>query len=250
MFAVCILGWFTCSRGDFTILRSFSLWYQILLLVSILWVSLYASRFNMEAIRSGAMELMLVTPLSPAQIVLGQWKALCRTFALPVGFLVSMRIINHINTFMIMRKSMGTGNSGIPFDYGSYQIASMVEGVVDLLLLFSALIWFGMWVGLTSRKISIAALKVALLVWLAPLILQPFVQLFFFRFFFSSGLRPVWFHLVSSIFVGLVKNSAFILWSRKMLLTRFRETVAMSGSSSLSPWKTALRSGVTPSPNL
>ena len=53
-----------------------------------------SSRFFVEARRSGLIELLLATPLSERNIVLGQWRALLRTFAIPVCIVLALQLIS------------------------------------------------------------------------------------------------------------------------------------------------------------
>src|ERR1041385_9852 len=55
-----------------------------LTLILYLGITSQACRFLVEAQRSGLVELMLATPLTVAQIVRGQWRALLRMFGPPL----------------------------------------------------------------------------------------------------------------------------------------------------------------------
>jgi hypothetical protein len=52
-----------------------------------------ASRFFIYAKRSGLLELLLATPLSAAQIVHGQWRALLRMFAVPLVLYLAAQLL-------------------------------------------------------------------------------------------------------------------------------------------------------------
>jgi len=52
-----------------------------------------ASRFFIYAKRSGLLELLLATPLSAAQIVHGQWRALLRMFAVPIMLYLTAQLL-------------------------------------------------------------------------------------------------------------------------------------------------------------
>ena len=51
-----------------------------------------SGRFLLEARRSGLLELLLVAPLSNAQILRGQWRGLLRMFGLPVALLLGVHL--------------------------------------------------------------------------------------------------------------------------------------------------------------
>jgi hypothetical protein len=52
-----------------------------------------ATRFFIYARRSGLLELLLATPLSAAQIVHGQWRALLRMFAVPIVLYLAAQLL-------------------------------------------------------------------------------------------------------------------------------------------------------------
>ena len=56
-------------------------------------VASQASRFFIYAKRSGLLELLLATPLSAAQIVHGQWRALLRLFAVPIVLYLAAQLL-------------------------------------------------------------------------------------------------------------------------------------------------------------
>jgi hypothetical protein len=55
-------------------------------------VASQASRFFLYAKRSGFLELLLATPLTTAQILHGQWRALLRMFAVPLGLYLAAQL--------------------------------------------------------------------------------------------------------------------------------------------------------------
>jgi len=102
-----------------------------------------------------------------------------------------------------------------------------------------ALGWFGMWMGLTTRTANLATLKTILFVQVVPwfviafgsMMLMGIVMTGFFRG--SSSIQPmrwlVWWPLVSAVVsttLALIKDIAFITWSRKRLYSSFREQAA------------------------
>src|SRR5581483_5860982 len=114
-----------------------------------LWVASQASRFFVEAFRNGALELILVTPATPAQIVKGQWRALCRTFLIPglllllisvAGDLIQMREILKNQPANFVQSSAGG------FNFIQYQIVGMSTGIVTYAANLFAVAWFGMWI--------------------------------------------------------------------------------------------------------
>ena len=85
-----------------------------------------------------------------------------------------------------------------------------------------------MWVGLTTRSASMAILKTLAFAIILPAIVIGFVQLPLLAMGAMAG-GAFW---ISSIVVGVLnvaKNIFFIVWSRKRLMTRFREAVVREG---------------------
>lgn len=62
-------------------------------LVLYLGIASQASRFFVEAQRSGLIELLLATPLTAKQIVQGQWRALLRMFGPPLALYLAVQLL-------------------------------------------------------------------------------------------------------------------------------------------------------------
>jgi ABC-type transport system involved in multi-copper enzyme maturation permease subunit len=237
-----------------------------------LWIAARASQIFVDSVREGALELLLVTPVTARAIVHAQWAALVRTFLLPALCVVllqlgagvlsaletnrtlattmtrAMAAANTARTNGVASRPVATnalvvgGSSSISITYSSsgtsasglvaYQMASAVVGAVTSLAGLAALAWFGMWMGLSNRKISMAVLKtvcfVSVLPWIAYLFLYGFVLLGVMLSSRNNG-QPYWGLFVAS-FVGalfnLGKDALFIWWGREHLLTEFRAAVA------------------------
>ncbi len=177
------------------------------------------------------MELMLVTPITPGQIVRGQWQALVRTFLIPVLLVLGLQIANQIESIRIMAKSMASTSGAVTgnFNWLTYQIVSLVTSVVTFSGDLVAMAWFGMWMGMTSRKTSIAVLKTICFVCVLPWIASIFVQIAGMGLLARTGKWPFWLGGVISSILELAKNVFFIVWARRRLLTRFREMAARGG---------------------
>src|SRR3989442_14367125 len=67
-----------------------------LTLLLYLGITSQAGRFFVEAQRSGLIELLLATPLTPRQIVQGQWRALLRMFGLPLALCLTAQLFGAI----------------------------------------------------------------------------------------------------------------------------------------------------------
>jgi ABC-type transport system involved in cytochrome c biogenesis permease component len=119
----------------------------LVLLFFRVWLVSEASARLSEDRRSGALELLLSTPLNEREVVRGQWLALRRQFLMPwLVFLVL--------EFLLLRQSHSEG----------WLLAQMPVRLVE----FTALGWVGMWLGLTLRSVTRAILVTFGLVLVLP----------------------------------------------------------------------------------
>jgi len=204
-------------------------WQWLLGLVLALWVAFQASRLFVEGVQNGAFELLLVTPLKPDDIVASQWQALWRTFLVPA---ILLQVFSQVTSYL---QFYLTGGSSVPdFNWQFYRLIGPIITTVGFLANLAALSWFGMWMGLTTRKPVFAVLKTLCFVVILPWIALWFVQIFvLFRLRSFGG---IWFYTIlnTALFIG--KDAFFIVWARRRLLTRFRRTVAQEGQGSVKPW--------------
>jgi hypothetical protein len=132
-----------------------------------------------------------------------------------------------------MQKSFATmkvSSPGVTFssEMLAMQAASVGAGVIVLVANLAAVGWFGMWMGLTNRKPSIAILKIICIVWVLPGIAFYFaLGILMMTFTFAGG--PVWLGMASYAVLHLIKDAFFILWARRRLFGKFREVAAFGG---------------------
>jgi ABC-type transport system involved in cytochrome c biogenesis permease component len=234
----------------------FQVFGRVLIPVLELWVAVQASRFFLDSVKNGALELILVAPVGPEQIVGAQWKALCRLFALPVLTAALYSIAAYgtmiLDTYIGMAGASRppAGAPTISYDVLIWQFVSLATGLVVFFGNLVALAWFGMWMGLTNRKPTIAVLKTVCFVVIVPKIGLLFIQGFLMAMFAFArigasaiGGRTVgpsglsWFYLSSIIvcFLTVVKDAVFVWFAHQRLTTRFREAVAWEGLSAAPP---------------
>lgn len=224
-------------------------WGQInwlVLVVFYLWAASQAGRFNLEAKRSGLLELILVTPLNGEEIVEGQWRALLRLFGWPVFLVAAVQLAGAI---LARRSSLGmTAASGLASSPVLFVMSAAAGGATTIGNLV-ALVWFGMWTGLTSRNASVATLKTILFVqvvpWLGITVASTSIVGLLMFSNAVGGRTPnstmvLFFPLVIaglSATLSLAKDAAFVIWARKRLRERFRaeasQQLASSGSFAL-----------------
>lgn len=168
-----------------------------------IWVGVEASRRFALDRHSGALELILATPLSVREIVRGQLLALWKQFAAPVTVVLLVDV-----TFLI------GGHRG-----GEHRAllwsAFMLVYVADLI----ALSWLGMWCGLRHRNVNRAAGAALWRILALPWVV--FVVLVSLRISSANevGLIFGW------TLISLLCAICFGLWARDCLLSGFRKTV-------------------------
>lgn len=114
-------------------------------------VAMDACRFFTEARRSGAIELLLASPLTSAEIRTGLWTALERTFLAPMLAFMLVQIIAPVITSVLVH------DSALPLDAEPGAVLVGIFSLVSLAVDFYAAGWLGMWLSLTMKKPQYAA---------------------------------------------------------------------------------------------
>ena len=178
------------------------------------WLATEASRRFSSDRQSGALELLLATPIAVKDILRGQWLALERQFAAPM-FLVLM-----VDFLFLMAQRQEDGMVYV-------WMAGMVLFVADMI----ALTWVGMWRGLNSRRANRAATAAIVRVMTLPWILWSLITILLAvsNAMQSGGGGSNWwdgkFLIVMWVAIGLGVNLLFAVPARRRLLADFR-TVA------------------------
>jgi ABC-type transport system involved in cytochrome c biogenesis permease component len=171
-------------------------------------VAAEASRRLNDDRKSGALELLLVTPLTEQKIVDGQRRALRNQFLAPILLLELLLAI-------VLWLIYGTRLTGLGDE--SLFMVVILGNMTVLLTDFAALGWVGMWTGLRARNhpraILGTLLRILILPWLLYFILG--VAGFF------QGNSPVPFFLIW-FGLGLVNDLLWIGLARKRLRGQFR----------------------------
>ena len=215
------------------------IWSQLSWLVVVglyLWTASQACRFFVEARRSGLLELLVVTPLRSEDVIIGQWRALLRIFAAPISVLL---VVQFTGTLLAQHASIGAmaiGGAG-PFSSLAWNLFVALVNVLSVAANLVALMWFGMWMGLTSKNASFAVLKTLVLVLVLPSLAITFAStlmaaaLTFTHLFVTrppsatSNSAVIGFPFVMmglATALTLVKDAAFFYWSRSRLCNDFR----------------------------
>ena len=141
-------------------LTAFSMLGVMLAALFKVWVALSACVRFVDDRRSGAMELLLCTPMRPEEIIRGQWLALRRQFAGPAVVVLLLA-----TGVLALRLTSNLATSGLTawgsvLSHGCWMLVFVADVV--------ALAWLGMWFGLTSRHTYGAAGKALLCIQVAP----------------------------------------------------------------------------------
>jgi ABC-type transport system involved in cytochrome c biogenesis permease component len=204
---------FARHDDDFFAISIYSV-FPALFLAKIMMAVESGRRFNQDR-QSGALELLLVTPLPVKAIVAGQRDALRAQFRLWIWALSLAGVL----TLLLIYKTDS--------NHSDFHIfAEIFLGNIVLLWLDSAaLIWLGMWTGLKARKHSRAVL-----VTLAVVLALPWVSLFVAAFLayevsFESE-DTVGVFIVCWFLLGAVVDGLSVVYAREKLASDFRALVA------------------------
>lgn len=209
---------------------------RVLAFALMIWTASSAPRFLAEARRSGALELLLSTPLDSSHLVRAQWRALLREFGPAIVVLCALLLAQNLMPILIpdVPSTRGFLVLGVFETDGVFQIVTGVCGMVVLMTEFIALSWVGMWMGLRARNAGLATLFTFLLViagpglahmFIAPLIMIPAMM----PVVVSAGppsFAPLWLPTAVTTLFDVGIYVGFTLWARKQLTCRFREVAA------------------------
>jgi ABC-type transport system involved in cytochrome c biogenesis permease component len=208
--AVCAMLWLwgrSCFKGEWLNQGTYILTGITLNSVLKVWLVSEACRHFVADRKSGALELLLSTPLTVREILRGQFSALLRQFAAPAGLVLFIEFI-----------FLGTHR-----DDPSWILvcaAGMIMFAADMITLS----WVGMWTGLTSRHANRASAMavswILILPWVGFAVLMTFLTLTDMpgnRFLNDKAVTLIW------LGIGLVNDLVFAQWARRRLLEDFRQ---------------------------
>jgi ABC-type transport system involved in multi-copper enzyme maturation permease subunit len=185
-------------------------------LVKLLMMLESVSRLNHDR-NNGALELLLVTPLPVESILAAQRKALRAHFRAALWMLCLLNVALISAVFKFGRE--------LSIDHNDHWIFAelFVGGLVALVLDCEAVIWVGMWHGLSKRQ-AYKAVIVTFVQLLGPCWLIAFFEIFTNKSFGSR--LDVAFAFGSWFVVGWVVDGISITRARSLLSERFRKLTA------------------------
>lgn len=263
----------------------------LLKLFTYFWVASQATKFFFDAKRSGFIELLLATPVGVGEIVRAHWRGFVRMFALPVLLLVMLDVIEQpivqratfarvaAMTPPAKTKAVATNSAGFVVSSSTnynatnsttttvtigtapvtvtgnwpmwVSIFTCVAGAIGFLTNLAALSWFGGWMGLTSKKASLAILKtmafVLVIPWFCISIGAGFISMLVLVPAMIQGAKGgtpsvtsymVWFPLASAgltMLLTVAKDVFFIQWARKKLYGSLRERATQMVDEPVTP---------------
>jgi len=200
------------------------------------WLCVMACRFWIEARRTGALELILTSPMPARTLLRGHWRALWLLFAGPVA-VIALLHVSYIGENWRLAAQRGPFSSGLMQHYAFSAGSSLLNFVTDVF----AICWLGAWLSLASRRPTFVILKTFAWVVLGPWTLGilfpnlssllPVKVMTYLNT--SSVLRALGGGMVgySMVFrtLGWVgKNVLIILWARSRLRRHLRSAAAQT----------------------
>jgi ABC-type transport system involved in multi-copper enzyme maturation permease subunit len=176
-----------------------------------------ASQSLVDARRNGAMELILCTPMEPAQLVRGIQVALRRSFWALMG-------VEILACCLQTTTSMGMyWGRMFPPEVHAYLLFNAFASVAMFAADLFALGWVGMWLALSGRAQNDVIARTFLYVIVAPWLLHAF---FSFGAITLGGSGLYWLPWAVWPAVVIAKDLIFVAWAARHLETSFREVAS------------------------
>jgi ABC-type transport system involved in cytochrome c biogenesis permease component len=177
-----------------------------------------ASRHFSEQRRSGALEFLLAcTPLTPKDLIRGQWLALRRQFLVPLVFILLTDLFLMVVVTISDANTTAISRSEDLIAYNAFSVGMIVVLLCDCITLG----WVGMWMGISHQRPNRAASAAStrVLVW-------PFLATFFIGTQIGFRANSLYSVLATWILISLVCDAIFFVHARKSLDEKFRELAA------------------------
>ncbi len=188
------------------------------------WIASEACHRFVQDRKSGALELLLSTPISVEEILHGQKLALIRQFAGPAIFIL---IIDTVFLFA------GLGSRELGMDGPSIWVMVWLAGMIVFVMDLFALSWTSMWCGMSSAKVNRAGSeaigRILAVPWIAFFLCMTTVATL--HVFSVMHLDE---HVVLLLWLSLcvVNNLIFMSWAKNNLRNRFRDIATQRFASS------------------
>ncbi len=198
------------------------------------WITVMACHFFLEARRTGALELLLTTPLPVRTLLRGHRRALWHYFFGPIFVIGLLHAAYVVATWQGSPTRTFAGGSML-----SYYVIAAVNSYVSFLTDVFALCSVGAWLSLSLRKTGLALLLTFAFVILIPWTLGYYLQnlsgllparwlIWLQNLPWAQQLLPAGFYLpaLGRMAAGILKNLVFMLWASIQLRRHFRAAAA------------------------
>ncbi len=204
-------------------------WLQAILKI---WIAFEACRRFVDDRRSGALEVILSTPLTPREIIRGQWRALGRQFGLAVGCVLFADFVLAFGGCMLPPQTRTSGALSDKFLFLSMLTAAVLVFLADI----AALGWLSMWRGMKARHSYTATLWTLTQLLVGPWVLfyagmTAFIMLIFMPKVIRGNAATTgklwneWMPFILTVLWFMMSMTIAILsawWARRCLLRNFR----------------------------
>ncbi len=193
---------------------------QAMVFINRVWIAAMACRFLVEARRSGALEIILTTPLAIKTILRGRRRALLRLFFWPVLAIAVLHWWFVWGTW----KPLATQPNNITFlrVQALHAAGSLISFLTDVMALSAV----GGWLSVSSRNPRVIVLKTFLIVTLVPWLLQFFITTSRIVQSLTAG-NYYWQYLVWPA-VWVSKNILLFGWAAWKIRRHFRAAAAQT----------------------
>jgi len=209
------------------------------------WITVMACHFFLEARRSGALELLLTSPLPVRTLLRGHGRALRQYFFWPIFAIGLLHVL-----FVWASWAQTGARAAVGFSYLPYYIASATSSFVNFVTDVLALCFVGAWLSLSLRKPTFALLLTFASVILVPWAVGHYLPLYGTqmpgRFMAWLQGQPWLQKLLPASFLGLpiarmlawvTKNLLFVAWARWRLHRHFRTAAAQTREPAWGRWR-------------
>jgi ABC-type transport system involved in cytochrome c biogenesis permease component len=189
------------------------------------WLVSHVCRFYIEGKRNGFFELLLVTPITPADVFNGQWLALRRLFLRPVAAQVLLVLAcGAIQVWASHSTAVAIASGGKAMSPPSSvaiqmeQVLAIGLGAISWCVGLLTIVWFSIWMGMTSNRIPIAMLKTFWYAKILPWFGVTFCSGIFFVMLLTKAFgssAPFWLFPLTGQLLFLGVNIGLIVFARR-----------------------------------
>lgn len=176
------------------------------------WFAIEAPRLMMESRQSGALELMLTTPLSTSDFLRGAKLAFFRDFGRGFLLLVAIELVAIVTL-------VGGSRRTIDSEWIGWAVAMLAVQTLDMVTIG----FLGLWRGLNAKSIRRATTRILL-----EVVAAPWVVVFLLLTLFSGAGGPTgfWGFLVLQLFAFFVVDILLLMTAADGLTMRLRQIAA------------------------